>query len=89
MTLSKFLIEKPDEEGRIELLEGKDFKEQTHEQACTIVRKELHEKLQNLIEDYALYNAFAITSLLSRVQELFDGIAEKFLEELEGTDYDE
>jgi|TARA_B110001450_G_C17430257_1_gene403584 hypothetical protein len=45
LKLSKFLIEKANEEGKIESVEGKEFKEQTHEQACTIVRKDLHEKL--------------------------------------------
>ena len=45
LKLSKFLIEKANEDGKIESLEGKDFKEQTHEQACKIVRKDLHEKL--------------------------------------------
>ena len=84
--MSKFLIEKANDEGKIELLEGK---EQTHEQACTIVRKELHGKLQDLIEDYVLFNGFAITSLLGRVQGLFEDQREEFLEDLEGRDYDD
>jgi hypothetical protein len=42
-----------------------------------------------LIEDYVLYNGFAITSLLSRVQGLFDDQREEFADELEGRDYDD
>jgi hypothetical protein len=36
-----------------------------------------------------LYNGFAITSLLGRVQGLFEDKREEFTDELEGRDYDE
>jgi hypothetical protein len=42
-----------------------------------------------LIQDYVLYNGFAITSLLGRVQGLFDELREEFADELVGRDYDD
>jgi len=36
-----------------------------------------------------LYNGFAITSLLGRLQGLFEEIRREFAEELESRDYDE
>lgn len=41
LKLAKFLMEKPNEEGKIELLDDAEFQGQTHAQAVTMRRKDL------------------------------------------------
>jgi len=54
--LSRFLIEKPNADGKVE------FNLQS-----SISRKDLQEKLLSHLKDYMLYNGLAITSLLNRL----------------------
>ena len=65
--LARFLVEVPNEEGKVEKLENQEFEGQTHNQATKIKRKVLHEKFMALIDDYQLLNGFAITNMLSRI----------------------
>ena len=67
MKLAKHLIEQPNDDGKIELMDNADFAGQTHAEAVSIKRKDLHAKLDELLKDYMIYNGLAITSLLSQI----------------------
>ena len=73
----------------MEKLENVEFKGQTHEQASKLRRKLLQEKILSKIEPYDVYNGLAITSMLSRLQDLFDDHREELAQELEDQDYDD
>ena len=87
--LSKFLIETPNEEGKILQMDSGGPTGQTHGQAVFARRKDLQGKLLSNIRDYTLYNGLAITSMLSRLQSLFEDHRTELLTELEDADYDE
>lgn len=72
-------------------VENRDFKGQTHEEAVTSSRKNLLKKLANrqILEDYELYNSLALSSLLGRLQSVFEDTRKELLEELKDTDYDD
>jgi len=89
MKLAKYLIEKPNDEGKIELMDNAGFKGQTHAEAVSIKRKDLQNSLTDHIKDYSLYNGRAITSLLSQLQNLFESTREDLLQDLEDQDYDD
>ena len=46
-------------------MDNADFKGQTHAEAVSIKRKDLHAKVNEALKEYSLYNGLAITSLLS------------------------
>ena len=56
---------------------------------ASIRRKDLHEKVLSHLKDYMLYNGLAITSLLNRLQGMFEDYKTELLEELESQDYDD
>ena len=56
---------------------------------ASIRRKDLHEKVMSHLKDYVLYNGLAITSLLNRLQGMFEDYKVELLEELESQDYDD
>lgn len=76
--LARFLIEKPNEEGKVEF-----------SMQASMRRKDLHEKLMSHLKEYMLYNGLAITSLLNRLQGMFEDYKVELLEELESQDYDD
>jgi hypothetical protein len=76
--LARFLIEVPNSDGKVE------FSMQTQ-----IVRKKLQENLLKNLKDYVLYNGLAITSLLNRLQGMFEDFKSDLLQELEDQDYDD
>lgn len=76
--MARYLIEKPNADGKVE------FSMQT-----AIPRKQLQENLLKNIKDYMLYNGLAITSLLNRLQGMFEDYRTDLLQELEDQDYDD
>ena len=46
-------------------MDNAEFKGQTHADAVSIKRKDLHTKVNEALKDYVIYNGIAITSLLS------------------------
>lgn len=87
--LARFLIETPNEEGKVLQLTDSEFKGQTHAQAAFARRKDIQGKFLSNIKDYALYNGLAITSMLSRLQSMFEDYRTELKEELGDADYDE
>ena len=85
LKIARFLIEKPNDEGKIE----QKGSEANHYEKTTIVRKQLSEKLLNHIEDYVLYNGMALTSLLTRIQGMFEEQRIELEEELVDRDYED
>jgi ferritin-like protein len=65
MKMAKYFIEQPNEEGKIELMDDADFKGQTHAEAVSTRRKDLHAKMNEDLKNYPIFNGIAITSLLS------------------------
>lgn len=61
----------------------------THAQAVWARRKDLQGKLLSSMGNYSLYNGLAVTSMLSRLQSLFEDHRTELLTELEDADYDE
>ena len=87
--LAKFLIEKSNEEGKVELMDDAEFKGQTHSEAVWILRKDLHAKVNQYIKDYPIYNGIAITTLLSQIQNMFEDIKDDVKQDLEDQDYED
>ena len=85
LQLARFLIEKPNDDGKIE----QKGSEANHYEVTTIVRKHLSEKFLSHIEDYVLYNGMALTSLLTRIQGLFEEQRVELEEELVDRDYED
>ena len=76
--IARYLIEKPDANGKVEL-----------NMQLTARRKDIQEKLLSHLKDYTLYNGLALTSLLSRIQGMFEDYKSDLMQELEDQDYDD
>jgi hypothetical protein len=76
--LARYLIESPNSAGKVE-----------YNLQATIRRKDLQEKLLSHLKEYMLYNGLAITSLLGRLQGMFEDYRADLLQELEDQDYDD
>ena len=61
----------------------------THAQAVSVRRKDLQEKLLFHVSEYTLFNGLAITSMLSRVQGMFEDYVTDLAQDLEDQDYDD
>lgn len=83
MKIAKHLIEVPNEDGKIEMMDDADFKGQTHAEAVSIKRKDLDAKFNELINNYPIFNGIAITSLLSQIQNMFESVKEQLASDLE------
>ena len=57
--------------------------ELTHNQVVYARRKDLQPKLLEHIAEYMLYNGLAITSMLNRIQGMFEDYSTELLQELE------
>ena len=84
--MARFLIEVPEEDGRVRSLDNAEFKGQRHEQACKMRRKDLSVKFLGNLKEYMLMNGIAITSLLSRISTMFEETREELLEDLRDQD---
>ena len=76
--VARFLIEQPNTDGKIE------FTVQ-----ASIRRKDLQAKFLSHLKDYMLYNGLAITSLLNRLQGIFEDHKSDLFQEIEDQDYDD
>ena len=84
--IARYLIEKPGEDGKVESSKSNG---KSHEEACTLIRKELHSAFQEAVEDYSLFNGLAITSLLTRIRDMFEEHRIELATELDDADYEE
>ena len=48
-------------------MDDAEYKGQTHAEAVSIKRKDLHPKIEEYLKNYTIYNGLAITSLLSQI----------------------
>lgn len=80
--LARYLIESPDENGKV-------MKQDDHDNACKLLRKDLQAKLLSKVPDYSLYNGVAITSLLNRLQQIFESKCIEIETDLEDKDMED
>ena len=76
--MARFLIENADDEGKVEFSDKAKAR-----------RKEIHLKFMEHLPNFNLYNGLTITSLLSRIQSLFEEHRIALEEEIESQDYDD